>query len=127
MIGVFLLLKHLRNRWVNRASMAWELCFRVAGTAKMSPRRRACTRARHEVVRHEMAISYDQELVKAVAQASNLIQEIHDYCGRRLREESKINFPRGLIGTAASYRVRCPGYLASDQISSCAYGFLYLA
>lgn len=73
-----------------------------------------------------MAISNDQELVKAVAQASNLVQEIQDYCGRKLREESKIKFPRGLIGTAASYRGRCPSYLTSDQISSCAYGFMYL-
>jgi hypothetical protein len=73
-----------------------------------------------------MAISNDQELAKAVAQASNLVQEIQDYCGRGLREESKINFPRGLIGTAASYRERCPGYLTADQISSCAYGFMYL-
>jgi hypothetical protein len=73
-----------------------------------------------------MSISNDQELVKAVAQASSLLQEIHDYCGRALREDSKVNFPRGLIGTAASYRGRCPGYLTADHISSCAYGFMYL-
>jgi hypothetical protein len=73
-----------------------------------------------------MAISNDQGLAQAVAQASNLIQDIQDYCGRTLRDDSKINFPRGLIGTAASYRVRCPGYLSVDQRSSCAYGFMFL-
>jgi hypothetical protein len=73
-----------------------------------------------------MAISTDQELARAVAQASNLVQEIQDYCGRQLREDSKIKFPRGLIGTAASYRLRCPDYLTADQVSSCAYGFMYL-
>jgi hypothetical protein len=73
-----------------------------------------------------MSISNDQELTKAVAQASSLIQQIQNYCGRTLREDSKISFPRGLIGTAASYRARCPGYLSADQISSCAYGFMYL-
>lgn len=73
-----------------------------------------------------MAIKNDQELVKVVAQASDLVQDIQDYCGRTLREESKIKFPRGLIGTADSYRGRCPGYLSADQISSCAYAFMYL-
>jgi hypothetical protein len=73
-----------------------------------------------------MAINTDQELARAVAQASFLIQGIHDYCGRTLREDARVNFPRGLIGTAASYRDRCPGYLTADQMSSCAYGFMFL-
>jgi hypothetical protein len=73
-----------------------------------------------------MAINDDRGLLEAVARASALIQDIHDYCGRNLRDDSKINFPRGLIGTAASYRGRCPGYLTADQMSSCAYGFMYL-
>jgi hypothetical protein len=73
-----------------------------------------------------MAIGNDQELLKAAAQASDLVQDIQNYCGRKLREESKIKFPRGLIGTADSYRGRCPGYLSADQISSCAYAFMYL-
>jgi hypothetical protein len=78
------------------------------------------------MARAQMTIGDEQELAKAVAQASRLIQDIQDYCGRKLREESKINFPRGLIGTANSYRGRCPGYLAASQTSSCAYGFMYL-
>jgi hypothetical protein len=80
----------------------------------------------YELVRSQMPISNDQELGNAVAQASSLIQDIQDYCGRTLRDDSKINFPRGLIGTADSYRSRCPGYLTANQISSCAYGFMYL-
>jgi hypothetical protein len=73
-----------------------------------------------------MPINTDQELGNAVTQASNLVQEIHNYCGRTLREDAKINFPRGLIGTADSYRTWCPEYLTRDQISSCAYAFMYL-
>lgn len=73
-----------------------------------------------------MAISNDKELKEAVATASALVQGIQDYCGRSLRDEAKISFPRGLIGTAQSYRVRFPGYLSADQVSSCAYGFMYL-
>ena len=46
-----------------------------------------------------MVITNDQELRGAVATASNLVQEIQNYCGRALREEAKINFPRGMIGT----------------------------
>ncbi len=73
-----------------------------------------------------MAITNDQELRLAVAKASELVQQIQDYCGRALRDESKINFPRGMIGTADSYRARCPGYLDVHTISSCAYGFMHL-
>jgi hypothetical protein len=73
-----------------------------------------------------MPIANDHELARAVAQASIHIQEIQDYCGRSLSDRSKVNFPRGLIGTADSYRAKCPRYLSADQISSCAYGFMYL-
>ena len=73
-----------------------------------------------------MAISDDQELAQAVAQASHLVQQIQDYCGRARREDSKINFPRGLIGTADSYRALCPDYLTAAQKSSVAYGYMYL-
>jgi hypothetical protein len=73
-----------------------------------------------------MAIKNDQELRVAVAQASSLIQDIHEYCGRTLRDDAKINFPRGMIGTADSYRARMPGYLETNTISSCVYGFMHL-
>jgi len=73
-----------------------------------------------------MPVTNDQELAIAVAQASSLVQDIHNYCGRTLREDAKISFPRGLIGTAESYRSRCPGYLSTEQASSCAYAFMYL-
>jgi hypothetical protein len=36
-----------------------------------------------------MAIGNDQKLVTAAAQASKLIQNIQDYCGRKLRDDSK--------------------------------------
>jgi hypothetical protein len=36
-----------------------------------------------------MAIGNDQELVTAAAQASKLIQNIQDYCGRKPRDDSK--------------------------------------
>jgi hypothetical protein len=73
-----------------------------------------------------MAITSEAELRTAVANASALVQDIQTYCGRTLRDESKINFPRGLIGTADSYRARCPGYLDTGTASSCAYGFMHL-
>jgi hypothetical protein len=73
-----------------------------------------------------MPITNDVELTKAVAQAGRLIQEIQNYCGKRRRDDSKVNFPRGLIGTAEQYRQSCPGYLPERQRSSCAYGFMYL-
>jgi hypothetical protein len=73
-----------------------------------------------------MPIAHDQGLREAVASASTLVQDIQNYCGRALRDESKISFPRGLIGTADSYRARCPGYLDAGTASSCAYGFMHL-
>ena len=85
-----------------------------------------CDLGGHRRRRISMAITNDQELGAAVARASTLVQEIQDYCGRNLREEAKINFPRGMIGTADSYRKRCPGYIDADKVSSCAYGFMYL-
>jgi hypothetical protein len=73
-----------------------------------------------------MAINSDGQLVAAVAKASDLLQSIHEFCQRQLREDAKVKFPRGLIGTANSYRQRCPDYLSADKISSCAYGFMHL-
>src|SRR5436190_16645759 len=73
-----------------------------------------------------MAVENQVDLDRAVAQASDLLQEIQNYCARNLRDDSKVKFPRGLIGTADSYRARCPEYLSSDKISSCSYGYMYL-
>lgn len=73
-----------------------------------------------------MAIANDTELKTAAENAGSLVQAIQDYCGRTFNPEAKFNFPRGMIGTAAQYRVRCPTYLTRDQISSCAYGFMFL-
>jgi hypothetical protein len=63
-----------------------------------------------------MALKSDAELAEAVAKASDLLQDIHEYCQRKLREDSKVKFPRGLIGTADSYRKRCPDYLARPGV-----------
>lgn len=73
-----------------------------------------------------MAIANDAELRTAVANASALVQDIQNHCGRTLRDDSKIKFPRALIGTADSYRARCLGYLDAETVSSCAYGFMHL-
>jgi hypothetical protein len=73
-----------------------------------------------------MPITNERELLAAVTSASNLVQDIHNYCGRALRDDAKINFPRGMIGTADSYRAQCPGYLDANTMSSCAYGFMHL-
>ncbi|HEV2631419.1 MAG TPA: hypothetical protein VGV41_22575 [Pseudolabrys sp.] len=73
-----------------------------------------------------MAIANDAELIRAVSTAGRLVQEIQDYCGRSARDNSRINFPRGLIGTAEQYRNLCPSYLSQRQKSSCAYGFMYI-
>jgi hypothetical protein len=43
-----------------------------------------------------------------------------------LRDEAKVRFPRGLIGTADSYRALAPGYIGPGTSSSCAYGFMHL-
>ena len=73
-----------------------------------------------------MAIANDIELRATAANAGFLVQDIQDYCGRAFKADAKFSFPRGMIGTAAEYRVRCPVYLTRDQISSCAYGFMFL-
>jgi hypothetical protein len=74
----------------------------------------------------DMAITNDQELVRAVDQASELVQSIQDYCDRTIREDSKINFPRGLIRTADTYRARFPAYLDREKTSNCSYAFMFL-
>jgi hypothetical protein len=73
-----------------------------------------------------MAISNDQELAKAVAEAGELIQSIQDYCERTNREDAKIRFPRGLIRTADTYRARFPAYLDREKTSNCSYSFMFL-
>ena len=73
-----------------------------------------------------MAISNDQELAKAVAEAGELIQSIQDYCERANREDAKIRFPRGLIRTADTYRARFPAYLDREKTSNCSYSFMFL-
>ncbi|WP_186318022.1 hypothetical protein [Marinobacter maritimus] len=58
-----------------------------------------------------MPISNDEELKAAVAQAGDLLQEIHNYCAQNNRprsemHEAKVRFPRGFIRTADMQRGR---------------------
>ncbi|WP_441228861.1 hypothetical protein AB7813_27180 [Tardiphaga sp. 20_F10_N6_6] len=73
-----------------------------------------------------MAITNDQELAGAVTQAGDLIQSIQDYCAKTNREDAKVRFPRGLIGTADTYRARFPAYLDHGRISNCSFSFMFL-
>lgn len=73
-----------------------------------------------------MPISNEEELVRAVAQVDDLIGAIQDYCGRENRADAKIKFPRGVMRTAESYRVRLPDYLDREKKSNCAYSFMFL-
>jgi hypothetical protein len=52
-----------------------------------------------------MAIGNDQELVTAAAQASKLIQNIQDYCGRKLCDDSDI-----LAGVSCSSNARAKAF-----------------
>lgn len=73
-----------------------------------------------------MSISNDEELTRAVAQVDELIEAIQTYCGRENRTNAKIKFPRGVMRTAETYRVRLPDYLDREKKSNCAYSFMFL-
>lgn len=73
-----------------------------------------------------MTITTDGELAGAVAKCGELIQSIFDYSARVKRDDAKVRFPRGLIGTAESYRLRLPGYLEPERASNCAYSFMFV-
>ena len=62
-----------------------------------------------------MPIRNKGELVEAVAKASRLLQEIHEYCGPVRKPEAKVKFPRGLIRSAGHYRALRPGYMNSGS------------
>jgi hypothetical protein len=51
-----------------------------------------------------LAISNDNELRAAVAQAGALLQEIQRYVGRDPRHDARVRFPRGFLRTAAWHR-----------------------
>lgn len=73
----------------------------------------------------EMPIESDEELSRAAAEASRLLQEIQDYIGFEPRPDAQVRFPRGVISTASHYRSHLPGYLPYRQRSSCAYGLMF--
>lgn len=53
-----------------------------------------------------MRITNDAELAKAVKEANDLIQAIHDYSGRDFSKKWKLRFPRGYVRTAEVQRQR---------------------
>ena len=68
-----------------------------------------------------MAITNDQELRAAARKAGDLLQEIQDYCGREIKEEAKVRFPRGYLRTASSQRERLSFVADEDLKSNLAY------
>jgi hypothetical protein len=56
-----------------------------------------------------MPIRNDRELERSARHSGELLQEIHDYCGRDSRHPlAKVRFPRGYILTANAYRATLP-------------------
>src|SRR5690554_6832266 len=82
-------------------------------------RSRACWRAL--TVRRFMAITNDRELRDASRKAGELLQEIQDYCGRKLKDDAKVRFPRGYLRTASSQRERLSFVADEDLKSNLAY------
>ncbi|WP_146114587.1 hypothetical protein [Pseudomonas sp. MYb185] len=73
-----------------------------------------------------MPINNDEELKAAVDKASELLQEIHNYCaGKNLThaevEAAKVRFPRGFIRQAALQRSRIAFIRDPDLKSNLAY------
>ena len=68
-----------------------------------------------------MAITNDRELRDASRKAGELLQEIQDYCGRKLKDDAKVRFPRGYLRTASSQRERLSFVGDEDLKSNLAY------
>ena len=73
-----------------------------------------------------MPISNDSELVLAALQAGNLLQEIQDYAGNRTTDLARVRFPRGYMGTAASYRQKFPFVRDPNLIANISYTFMLM-
>jgi hypothetical protein len=71
-----------------------------------------------------MAISNDRELIHAVVQAGNLLQEIQDYVERDGSKPAQVRFPRGFLRTAAEARRRLRFLPTSHLRSNIAYTML---
>ena len=73
-----------------------------------------------------MAISNEKELQAATEKASELLQEIHNYCAAQNKTiaevpESRVRFPRGFIRSADYQRNRFPFLTNSDLKANIAY------
>ncbi len=64
-----------------------------------------------------MTISSDEELSKAIDEASALVQQIQDYVGRDFSKPAKLRFPRGYLRTASEARQRV-GFLSNRTLRS---------
>jgi hypothetical protein len=64
-----------------------------------------------------MAIGNDQELVTAAAQASKLIQNIQDYCGRKLRDDSKHQDILAGVSCSSNARAKAFHFLMAARFS----------
>jgi hypothetical protein len=51
-----------------------------------------------------MEIKSQKDLIDSVEKASDLLQAIHQYCGRKAVPEAKIRFPRGFLRTCDEIR-----------------------
>jgi len=68
-----------------------------------------------------MPIENDHDLEAAVGQASDLLQQIQDYCSRKYNKKAKVRFPRGFLRTAGEQRARLSFVDDSDLESNLAY------
>ena len=71
-------------------------------------------------------IQNDTELVDAVVNAGNLLQEIQDFCGRKQIDEAKVRFPRGFIRTAVEHRNTLPNIKDNTLSQNITYALMTL-
>ena len=71
-----------------------------------------------------MPINSDSGLKNAVTQASILLQEIQDYCGRKYNASARARFPRRFLRTAAEQRGRLSFVENNDLKSNLSYSLI---
>jgi hypothetical protein len=74
----------------------------------------------------QMAIENDDQLADAALAASSLLQEIQNYLDSKKNDLGKVQFPRGFIGTAHSYRSRLPNLENGLLARNISYAFMTL-
>lgn len=71
-------------------------------------------------------ITNDDELREVAVEASTLLQEIQDYCGREKNDAARVNFPRGFLQTAAVHRRKLPRIPNQTLRSNISYAMMTL-